>query len=438
MDLETIPLANFLIGRYNLLQTDGFAKLRAKAWERFGQVGLPSLRSDNYHYIPLKRLYEHSLGYTTASHAPIVNRADLEPSILPECQNSVLVFVDGHFCPELSNWTALPPSVVISTLTEGNKRFTTFFSNRWTQLAKEEQDPLSLLNAALFQEGLFIYLPPKVIVEVPLQILHVTTRENEGLRLLFPRIELFAGKSSSLQLIHTVLDNSQDTVVSIMGADLVLEEQAAVQQSVLRMQHRNEWIFDIVRVTLKRDSNFKGLLLTDGAHTVRQDYRMELLGENSEASLEGISLLQGNKHSHTYVHVDHQAPHCRSNQKFKTVLMDNARSSFEGKIYIHSEAQKTEAFQLSNNLLLSEQAIAYARPNLEIFADDVKASHGATVGSLDLDSLFYLQSRGIPAKKAKGILIHGFCQEVIDHLTIPSAQEKMQKWLNQFLGYDHE
>jgi Fe-S cluster assembly protein SufD len=164
--------------------------------------------------------------------------------------------------------------------------------------------------------------------------------------------------------------------------------------------------------------------VTDGAASVRQDFQVALKGENGEAFLNGVWMLKEKREAHVHVIVDHQAPNCHSNQMFKGVLDDNSRSSFEGKILVRSEAQKTDAYQLNNNLLLSNACLAQSKPNLEIFADDVKASHGSTVGQLNKEQLMYMRMRGIPEKEARALLVFGFMEQIIEMITIPSILDK--------------
>ncbi len=169
--------------------------------------------------------------------------------------------------------------------------------------------------------------------------------------------------------------------------------------------------------------------VTTGAETVRQDYHATLSGEAADATLQGIWMLKDRREAHTHVVMHHEAPHCRSMQLFKGVLDERSKSSFEGKIYVQKEAQKTEAYQLNKHLLLGERVIANSKPNLEIFADDVKASHGATMTQVDESELFYLKARGISEKAAKALLIHGFCQEMIEKIPQSFVRKKMQDLL---------
>ena len=211
-----------------------------------------------------------------------------------------------------------------------------------------------------------------------------------------------------------------------LSFDLSIDEDSHVQyiQSAFDIS-QDSWYFDACSASLKRNSTFKTVMATAGSTSVRHDYRISLTGENAEAKLNGIWMLSDNNESHTHVLMRHQAPYCRSMQFFKGAIDDVSRSSFEGKIFVEQIAQKTEAFQLNNNLILSDHAIANSKPNLEIFADDVKASHGATVGQLDAEQLFYLKTRGYSEQAAKNLLVYGFCKEVIDLIPIPSLQQKI-------------
>jgi Fe-S cluster assembly protein SufD len=177
------------------------------------------------------------------------------------------------------------------------------------------------------------------------------------------------------------------------------------------------------KATLKSGSNLKHLALTTTGLLTRNRLRVSLLGEQAEALLQGLWNLLESHQCQTHVHVEHAAPSCRSLQKFKGVLKEQSQSSFEGKIYVHPIAQKTEAYQLNHNLILSDAAIANAKPNLEIFADDVKASHGATMSEVDDEQLFYLQSRGISKESARSLLIRGFIQEIIDQIPYASIRD---------------
>jgi Fe-S cluster assembly protein SufD len=217
-------------------------------------------------------------------------------------------------------------------------------------------------------------------------------------------------------------------------SEFVIDEGAHVHYTqVLCDEHPQAWHLDAVRATLKRDSTLKTVCVTEGSTTVRTDYKIALTGENAEALLNGVCMLSDKREAHAHIFMEHQAPFCRSFQLFKSVLNDFSRSSFEGKIMVRQAAQKTEAFQLNNNLVLNDHAHADSKPNLEIFADDVKASHGATVGQLDADQLFYMKTRGFSDAEAKNLLVYGFCEQVIEMIPLPSLREEISAKARKYL-----
>lgn len=410
-----------LFGQMN--QDDPLYKLRVKAWERFLELGLPGHKDDVFRYIRLRNFFAKQ--YETA---PIgtVKPEEIAPHVLPECAQSVLVFANGRYSPSLSRTQALPKRLMIQPLHEAVRTYSNFLNSQWTKVLKEEVDPFAVLNLALHEQGAFLYLPPKTIVDAPIQILNFV-QTTESAPLIFPRLQLFVGSQSELSLVSThALSGSDYAMNAVM--DIAIEDDAHVSYVQSDCGKSDQvWHFDGLRAQVKRNASLKTIAVTDGAATVRYDYRIVLVGENCEVSLNGVWMLYGKREAHVHVLVDHQAPYCRSMQLFKSALEDVSRSGFEGKILVRQAAQKTEAFQLNNNLLLSENAHADSKPNLEIFADDVKASHGATVGQLDKEQIFYMKARGLSESAAKNLLTYGFYKEVIDLITIPSLHEQLNQ-----------
>lgn len=405
-----------------LHEVDLFQKMRAKAWDHFLELGLPTRKEEVYRYVRLKSLYAEK--YAPSSSTEVSAEA-IDPHVLPECRQSVLVFVNGYFSPELTRVEALPKKMVVVQLAEAMRTYGSFLNNQLAKTLKEETDPFAAINAALHREGLFLYLPPKTVVETPVQVLNVIDPQGSPMYIL-PRLQVFAGVQSQLTLVSTQAVLSDGTYAFNIASDFALEEDAHVQFVQIACGLKSDiWHFDAVRAGLKRNSTLNTVAVTDGAATVRNDYRVMLTGENAEARLNGVWMLGGSHEAHAHVLMDHQAPNCRSMQLFKGALNDLSRSSFEGKILVRQAAQKTEAFQLNNNLLLSDRANAYSKPNLEIFADDVKASHGATVGQLDKEQIFYMKTRGFSESKARNLLVYGFCREVIDLIPVRSVHDQL-------------
>jgi len=313
---------------------------------------------------------------------------------------SGLVFVDGFFRPELS---VVPDGLVCMPVEKALSSYGVFLHNRWNKQLPET-DLYTAANLA-FSRGAFVYVPPSV--RASLRIVHVHT----GANLASPRLQLTVGKNSVLNLVQ--VDNGLSNGV----IDAALEAG-----SRLELLDSSATTFSLT-ATLKQDSELKALHTTRGGS--RFSAKVQLLEENSSALVRALGILDGNSTAEVHTLIEHIAPHCRSRQHIKTALHGTSRSRFEGKILVRPEAQKTEAYQLNNNLLLSDTAIARTQPNLEIFADDVKASHGATVAQLQDEELFYLRSRGLKSEEAKRLLTEGFCRELIDEVHDDALRQQL-------------
>lgn len=416
----------------NLAPADPLYKIRLQARESIEKMGLPTKKTEVYRYLKMRRLYSQSFAAAENRTLPV---EQIKEFVLSESSSSYLVFINGYFNDSLSNVSGISSKVVISTMKEATRTYGALINNQMAQSLKEENDAFVAINTALHGEGCFVYIPPKTIIETPIQLLHFSTSQPSAVfGINIPRINVFVG--SQAQVTFAATHHSFDPKGNFANyvADFVVEEAAHVQlvQNLIEVPS-DAWHFESVRAHLKRNSSFKTFCATKGSATVRTDYRISLAGENCETSLNGIAMLENKNESHVNVLVEHQAPNCRSNQLFKNVLNDFSGSSFEGKIMVRQAAQKTEAFQLNNNIVLSDYAHADSKPNLEIFADDVKASHGATIGQLDKEQLFYMMTRGVSESKAKNLLIYGYCEEVIERIPVESLKTDLSNKARNYL-----
>jgi Fe-S cluster assembly protein SufD len=381
--------------------------LQKKAEERFHTLGWPKQKQEAFQYLPLAKII---LPQESAPRAE-TSTSQITQHFLPKCA-AHLVFINGHFEESLSDLSLLPKSCIVLPFQKAVNTYALILQNRTQALLKDEQDPFAALNGARHGEGLFLYLPPGVELQAPLHILSILSSTS----LMAPRIQLFLGANAKLDLIRTHLGFGMtfDYLDAVLerGSKLNLVEQSNLEQS-------SSWLFSHLRGLVKKDASLKSFSYSEG--NTRQSIKIKLSETGANAELKGLSLLQHQQQAHAHILVEHQAESCTSRQHIKCALKDKSRSSIEGKIYVHPIAQKTQAYQLSQNLLLSNEAAAHAKPNLEIFADDVKASHGATFSQLKEDELFYLQTRGLSYTQAKELLLKGFCQELIDSIDIPAA-----------------
>jgi Fe-S cluster assembly protein SufD len=429
---ESEVFHQFLTAQFNeISHSDVMQKIRNKAWDHYLELGLPSRKSEAFNYIKFSHLFNQSF---SSPKVCSVTEQEIDACLYPECKNSALVFINGFFQPSLSRLSALPARLVILSLAEALKSYGTFITNYWAKSLQEETDPFASLNAALHSNGCFVYLPPKTVIETPIQILNLVKVDAEPM-LILPRLHLFAGAQSQANLyVKQCYFGEQKSFIN-MAVEMSIEEDAHITYTQdSRFNLNSVWHFDALRAILKRNSTLKTIHMTNGSASVRHDYRVALAGENAEALLNGVWMLESQREAHAHVLIDHQAPNCRSMQLFKGVLNDISQSSFEGKIYVRQAAQKTEAFQLNHNLLLSDKASAHSKPNLEIFADDVKASHGATVGQLEDEQLFYMISRGLEKKTAKNLLIQGFCKDVLNQISLPSLVDECAQFTQSYMN----
>ncbi len=402
------------------LHQDALHAFRQKALNRLLEMGMPTRADEAFRYIPLRELYLSSF---SKAESKAMSAALFTDAILPECVHSYLIFIDGKLSLEWSDVTGLPSSILISSFDEALETHSGFLQSNFVRTLKEEKDPFAYINLALHGLGAFVYLPSKVEVTVPLQCLFLSTAEKP--QLTAPRIHLALGSQSSLRCIHTHLELTKKISHFALPLTEVFLDEGASFDLLSVIDPGAAWHFETLRATLKKNAVFNSLSVSFGGKAVRQSYRVQLKGENSETSLNGLWSLNGNCSAHTHALVEHEAPYTRSMQKFKGILDDHSQSSFEGKILVQPEAQKTEAYQLNNNLILGHGAIANSKPNLEIFADDVKASHGATVSQLDEDQLFYLRARGIGSDLARELLIGSFYREMIGKIPYTSVLRKL-------------
>lgn len=391
---------------------EALVKMRTKCWQRFIELGLPQRSHEDFQFMRLKEL--ESALYVQAENAL--------SSILAPATISRIVFVNGYFRADLSDTASLPKGCVLVTLNKAFKSYSVLLNNRYNKQVLEDNDAFALLNAAKHQEGAFFYLPPNLKETVKVELLSVidTTQEHAW---IMPRLHMFVGKCTEVEVIASTQFVQGHGSFYNAAFDFELEDEAklTLTHADLAASSTHSYRFDAFRATLKRNSIFKAIQLTDSEKS-RRDWNVVLAGEGAEADVSGLWFLDGNKETHTNVSIEHQEPHTRSMQLFKGILDDESLSSFQGKILVRKKAQKTESYQLNHNLVLSNKASANSKPNLEIFADDVKASHGATVGQLDQEQLFYLRSRGMDPSLARGMLIRGFCEQVIEKVSSPEIR----------------
>lgn len=406
--------------------------LRQASQSRLESLGMPGRGNEAYKYINLGALLSQPFKTHADTLDAPVDVALVNAHLLPESAESRLVFVNGVFRADLSaikaggNLAALNLAAVLGDERCGEKLAIT--------LGQPEEDAFALVNATQFRDGAFVHVMPGQRPETLVQVLFLTTDEREAAFVTYPRSVFIVESGAKLNLLIQTVGNpsgihAAGTYFTNAVQHFVLGEGAEVDCEYVQNEAPEAWQMAASRVQLARDAKFSLTTLTFGGKTVRHGIEVTLDGERAECQLDGLNVLQGRSEAYHYTVIDHAQPHCVSRQYYKGILDDASKSSFNGVIVVRPGAQRTDSQQMNKNLMLSDDARAYTRPQLQISADDVKCAHGATVGQLDEDQMFYLASRGIGEDVARDILTYGFAEEIIQRLNYPSLRAYLDRCL---------
>ena len=405
--------------------------LRSQGLEQALSLGLPTPRVEDWKYTNLRPL--EKLGFVPAAEDSGEVQVDRIPSLLPSGETTHrLVFVNGRLRPNLCHLGALPEGVTIGGLAQLLRESPERLEPHLGRLGGLETRPLLALNTALMEDGFVLLLDDGVVLEEPIDIVFIGAAQDRPLA-YHPRNLIVLGDRSSATLLKHHASQGQAATFANLATEGWVGAGASLR--LYRKQEEAPSAFNLSssRLRLERDASFDSFVLSTGGRLSRSEIEVELLGEGAECHLNGAYLMRGEQHCDTTTLVTHQAPHTTSREMFRGVLDDRARGVFQGKIVVAPGAQKTDGHMLSQTLMLSDKAEIDAKPELEIYADDVKCSHGATAGELDEDALFYLRSRGIPEARARHILIESFLSEAVQQIAAeglcPALLSSVAGWL---------
>ncbi|WP_144605259.1 Fe-S cluster assembly protein SufD [Algoriphagus algorifonticola] len=402
--------------------TDNFNEQRTLGKESFLSQGLPAVKEEEYKFTQISRKLEKEISDFQSAKPIELTKELVDQSIYEGFEGNVLVFNNGHFIPELSD---LPEGVEISSITKKEDL-------NLGSIAKPEKDTFAALNLASFQDGAFISVPKKTQITAPILLLSFF-KANFG-QVVQPRIWIESGDFAEV----TFIEQSVLLGEEIVFANKVVEIKGGLNTKInyYRLQNEGKQFIEVsnIETDIHQDSQFSAVTISLSGNLVRNNLNLNILGSNSVGNMYGIYLLNGKTHVDNHTNVDHTVPHAESNELYKGILADHSRGVFNGKIFVRQDAQKTNAFQQNNNILLSEDAVINTKPQLEIWADDVKCSHGCTTGQLDEEALFYLQARGIDKMQAKGLLLYAFAGEVLEHIETESFQAYCTNLVQERLG----
>ena len=399
--------------------------VRSGAIDRFEQIGFPTVREEEFKYTNLAQLAKESF-QPAVSPVDFVD-ANLARYAYPETKDAHLVVVNGFLRDDLSTRNGLDQIVAIDIFSAvADARYNKIARKYLARNANYHDNGLKALNTAFLQSGVFLWIPKNVNLERPLQITFLSDATAvKGAS--FPRLLVVAEENSSATLIESFVSNGDESHFTNAIAEIVLKDGARLEHYRLQNENRSGYHIATTAAELGRASSYDATSINLGGQLARHDISVVMDHEGAECWVDGLYVAGAGQHTDTHSVIDHKQPYCNSHQLYKGILDGNARAVFNGKIFVREGAQKTDAMQTNKNLLLSPQARVDTKPQLEIYADDVKCAHGAAVGQIDEEELFYLQARGLNHELGRSLLTYGFAEEVIGKIKIESIRSQLDE-----------
>jgi Fe-S cluster assembly protein SufD len=402
--------------------------LRENSFDQFARAGFPNIKQEEWKYTNVTPIAKTNFAPVLVSNGTsLAKNNGLAAFIYEEARQSRLVFLNGMLREELSSLAALPDSVVAMDLREALR------SSQYEAIVREhlehhaDKNGFAALNTALFTSGLFLKIPRGISIAAPIHLSFV----GEGLDEIappaaFPRVLIVAEDNSAATIIESYASPKERSVYLTNAiVDLSLGDGARLQHYKVQRESMGAFHVATTRAELGPNSSYHTTTINFGAAISRHDIDVQMDHEGAECSVDGLYMVDGSQHTDTHSVIDHRQPHCTSHQLYKGILDGKSRAVFNGKVFVRHGAQQTDAQQTNKNLLLSNEARVDTKPQLEIFADDVKCTHGAAVGQIDEEERFYLESRGINPTLARNLLTYGFAEEVIEKIGIESIRREL-------------
>lgn len=400
---------------------------RKKALGHFEKLGLPTNKSEEYRFTPITKSLAKNIDWNINISQPTID--SIEEFLIEGIEASVLVFVNGVYSERLSKIIHSPSEVTISSLEKSFMNHTEVVNHYFGKFSPIETDSFAAWNGAFWQSGLFIHVKENTTVEKPIFVLHVNDAKQEQAQAQ-TRLLAIVEKSSSLSIIEKFESIGENAVFHNFCEEIVVAEQARLEYC--KVQNDAGKSIQVANTVIHQSNSSKvdTFTLTLNGEMVRNNFCIVIDGENCESHFHGLYLLNGNTLADNHTVVDHKKPNSFSNELYKGIMDGHSKGVFNGKIFVRPQAQKTNAFQSNRNILMSETSTVNTKPQLEIWADDVKCSHGCTTGQLDEEALFYLKTRGIPHDSAKAMLLYAFALDVL----APVKNEQLKNHLDGLIS----
>lgn len=410
---------------------DGFKSIREEASNRFEKSEFPTKKDEEWKYTNISPILKKGFVPSPISEQAGIEKSDLDKYLIPDLDVHLLVLINGIFSEELSSIKKEEEGIIIDSFRNQLLNNSDFLIEKMHKRESEENS-FNLLNNAFTYDGFVVYVPKNKVIERPVHVLNIASGKTER-PLIQPRNIIVAEENAQAKIISEFNGYEYGEYFTNIVTEISVAENANVSFYKLQNESNSAYHIDRTEIIQKESSVFNHFSLSFGAKIARNDINTKLDGENIELHLYGLYLGNEDQHIDHHTFIDHAKPNCESNELYKGILDDNARGVFSGKILVDKIAQKTNAFQSNKSVLLSENASVDAKPQLEIYADDVKCSHGATVGKLDEQAYFYIRSRGVPEESARSMLIRAFVEDVISEIDIDLLREKVNHTIFEHL-----
>jgi len=416
----------------NCLDNTVFQKgIRDKAIESFEKLGFPHTKLEEWRFTSLTDILKNDYSIFLENTEGNVDVEKFFHCDVHDLDTYTAVLLNGWFVYKNSPITTLANGTIIGSLSHALKEFPEIVGKHFGNYSDVENNAFDALNTAFALDGIFIYVPDNVIVDKPIQIISILNKQENIL--VQPRNLVIVGKNSKLKLVHCDDIFSHVPTLTNSLTEVFIDEYGSIDHYKMQNNDNNSAMIASTYFHQEKNSNLTTNTITLNGGLIRNNLNIALNGEGCDVNLYGIYLVDRNQLVDNHTFVDHIKPNCTSTELFKGVMDDKSKAVFNGKILVRKDAQKTNAFQTNKNILLTDEATINTKPNLQIYADDVKCSHGATVGQLDADALFYLRARGIAEESAKMLLMYAFADEVVTKISIDALREKICQMVNKRL-----
>ena len=431
LELKEKLLSSYIAFEERVDLTDSFHKVRTDALKIFEKKGFPSRKDESWKYTSLNSIVKEDYSLFPKSEKTIELR-QVKKYFIYDTDTYKVIFIDGVYSPFLSDTTHDGLDICLMSAALSKPKFRSLIKSFFNKSITKE-DSLSALNTSYAIEGAFINIPKNIIAEKPIEIIHFASGNEKSLWLQ-PRNLIVVDKGAQVQILEKHQSLKEHPVVTNSVTELFAQENSKVDYYKLQNDLISSSLIDNTYIVQQKNSLVSLHTFSLGGKLIRNNLNYFQKGENITSILKGITILSGKEHVDHSTLVHHENPNCESHQDYKGIFSEKSEGVFNGKILVDKNAQKTNAFQQNNNILLDDKSTINTKPQLEIFADDVKCSHGCTVGQLDKGALFYLRSRGIPIKEAKGLLTYAFANNVLKSVKLPSLKKRINNQIANKLG----